>query len=230
MELSTRLQAVADWVPKGARLADIGTDHGFLPVWLVKYGIIDFAIAADLREKPLETAKHSAARHGLSDKISFRLCDGLADIKPEEVDTVSIAGMGGETIVSILKAAPWTLDRNTRLLLQPQSASNELRSFLCEKGYRILRETIAREENRFYILIEAEAGVPEPLTIGELWAGKNYNHPQRGAYLDWLSGVLGKAAKGMQKSPDNEQEAKQLLRVIEDLQRMKREWEKWQSP
>ena len=228
MELSTRLQAVADWVPKGAKLADIGTDHGFLPVWLVKYGVIDFAIAADLREKPLETAKHSAERHGLSDKISFRLCDGLANIKPEEVDTVSIAGMGGETIVTILEAAPWTLERHTRLLLQPQSGSYELRSFLFEKGYRILRETIAREENRFYILIEAEAGIPEPMTIGELWAGKNYDHPQRGAYLDWLSGVLSKAAKGMQKSPDNRQEAENLLRVIEDLQRMKGEWEQWQ--
>ena len=230
MELSVRLQAVANWVPKGARLADIGTDHGFLPVWLLKYGVIDFAIAADLREKPLETAKRTAERHGLADRISFRLCDGLADIRPEEVDTVSIAGMGGETIVAILEAAPWTWERGTRLLLQPQSGSFELRSCLCEKGYRILRETIAREENRFYILMEVERGEPEQMTIGELWAGKNYDHPQRGAYLDWLSGVLGKAAKGMEKSAENQDAAEELRRVIADLQRMKKEWETWQLP
>ena len=211
-------------------MADIGTDHGFLPVWLVKYGVIDFAIAADLREKPLETAKRTAERHGLEDRISFRLCDGLAAIRPEEVDTVSIAGMGGETIVTILEAAPWTLERGTRLLLQPQSGSYELRTFLCEKGYRILRETIAREENRFYILMEVEAGRTEPMTNGELWAGKNYNHPQRGAYLDWLSGVLSKAARGMLKSEDNQSEAAKLQQVIDDLQRMKKEWDTWQLP
>lgn len=228
MELSTRLQAVADWVPRGARLADVGTDHGFLPVWLVKYGVIDSAIAADLREKPLETAKRSAERHGLADRISFRLCDGLTGISPDEVDTVSIAGMGGETIVAILEAAPWTRERGIRLLLQPQSGAFELRTFLRENGYRILRETIAREENRFYILMEVESGTPEPMTVGELWAGKNYDHPQRGAYLDWLSGVLGKAAKGMEKSAENQTAAEQLRFVMDDLQRMKKEWEAWQ--
>ena len=156
--------------------------------------------------------------------------DGFySDSDMEEVDTVSIAGMGGETIVSILEAAPWTLERGVRLLLQPQSGSFELRSFLSERGYRILRETIAREDNRFYVLMEVEAGAPETMTIGELWAGKNYNHPQRGAYLEWLSGVLNKAAKGMQQSTDQQAQADDLQRVIEDLGRMKKEWDTWQS-
>ena len=228
MELSKRLQCVAEWVPDGARLADIGTDHGFLPVWLLKHNRIDFAIAADLREKPLNTARRTAERYGVSEQISFRLCDGLSDIEPDEVNTVSIAGMGGETIVSILEKAVWTLEKETRLLLQPQSAGYELRSFLVQNGYRILRENIAREENRFYILLEAQKGVQEPMTIGELWAGKNYNHPERGAYLSWLSNVLGKAAEGKAKSADGAAEAEELLKVTKDLERMKKEWEAWQ--
>ena len=195
---------------------------------MLKQKKIDFAIAADLREKPLDTARRTAERHGVSNRISFRLCDGLTGIEPEEVDTVSIAGMGGETIVSILESAPWTLDRETRLLLQPQSAGYELRDFLCQKGYRIIRENIAREENRFYILMEVQKGEQGKMTPGELWAGKNYDHPERGAYLDWLINVLRKAAEGKAKSAENSGEVEELKRVLEDLSRMKREWEAWQ--
>jgi len=229
VELSKRLRCVAEWVPAGAHLADIGTDHGFLPVWLLKQNRIDFAIAADLREKPLDTARRTAERYGVSRQISFRLCDGLTGIEPDEVDVVSIAGMGGETIVSILEKAPWTLERETRLLLQPQSAGYELRRFLNEKGYRIIRENIAREENRFYILIEAQKGEQGSMTPGELWAGKNYNHPERGAYLDWLSNVLRKAMEGKAKSSDSRKETEELRQVLKDLMFMRKEWETWQS-
>ena len=107
MELSPRLDAIARQVPQGARLADIGTDHGYLPVWLLMRGTIERAIAADLREGPLGRARKTARQYGQSEKISFRLCDGLTDIDPDEVDVITIAGMGGETIATILEAAPW---------------------------------------------------------------------------------------------------------------------------
>ena len=145
MELSPRLRAVADWVPVGARLADVGTDHGLLPVWLLKQGRISAAVAADLRAGPLAAARRTARRFGVSDRVSFRLCDGLRGIAPEEADTVTIAGMGGETIVKILAAAPWTRAGDTLLLLQPQSAFPELRGWLAGHGYRISREKIVRE-------------------------------------------------------------------------------------
>ena len=96
MELTPRLRAIAEQVPQGARLADIGTDHGYLPVWLLLSGQIDRAIAADLREGPLKRAKETAARFGMGDRVDFRLCDGLSGIRPEEVDAAAIAGMGGE--------------------------------------------------------------------------------------------------------------------------------------
>ena len=147
MELTPRLQLIAEQVPQGARLVDVGTDHGYLPVWLLCSGQIDHAIAADLRAGPLERARETARQHGQTERISFRLCNGLTAVEPEEVDTVAIAGMGGETITSILKAAPWT-HQDKLLLLQPMSGELQLRKWLQDHGYAILRERIAKEKEK----------------------------------------------------------------------------------
>ena len=108
LELTPRLRQAAQWVPQGVRLADIGTDHGHLPIWLMLQGRIQSAIAADLRPGPLSRARENARRYGVTG-IDFRLCDGLSAIRAEECDAVVIAGMGGENIAAILAAAPWTL-------------------------------------------------------------------------------------------------------------------------
>ena len=229
MELSPRLQAVADWVPAGAKLADIGTDHGYLPVWLITNQRITEAVAADLRAGPLDAARRTAQRFGIDGQISFRLCDGLTGIQPGEVDTVAIAGMGGETIAGILESAPWTREEDTLLLLQPQTAFFELRDFLSKNGYRILNEKIIREGYRLYIAIEAKHGDPEEMNAGELWAGKNSNDPLRGEYLTWISGVLQKALHGKQQAVHtDEAELAQLRQALGDIQMMKKEWESWQ--
>ena len=109
LELPPRLHLIAGWVPKGTRLADVGTDHAYLPNWLRLHGKIREAIASDLRPGPLERARNTGRLYG-TDGIEYRLCSGLSGIRPSEVDTIVIAGMGGETILSILKAAPWTAD------------------------------------------------------------------------------------------------------------------------
>ena len=129
-ELSPRLQSVADLVPEGARFADVGTDHAYLPVWLVLQGKIDRAVVSDLREGPLNRARQTAAHYEVEEKLSFRLCDGLAGISPDEADTISIAGMGGETIAEILTAAPWAGQEGRRLILQPMTAQEQLRAWL----------------------------------------------------------------------------------------------------
>ena len=121
-DLSPRLKMVADLVPQGARLADVGTDHAYLPTALIQEGKIPFAIAADLRQGPLASAKATVRRAGLEGKVAFRLCDGLRGIQPEEADAVAIAGMGGETIAAILAAAP--LDKGTGPA--PDSSANVL--------------------------------------------------------------------------------------------------------
>ena len=119
LELSPSLRTVADLVPEGARLADVGTDHAYLPAALILEGRIPFPIAADLRQGPLDRARATVREYGLTGKAAFRLCDGLRGIRPDEVDAIAIAGMGGETIAAILEAAPWTRERDVPLFSSP---------------------------------------------------------------------------------------------------------------
>ena len=145
VELTPRLRSVAELVPRGARFADVGTDHAYLPVWLLQQGRITGAVASDLRPGPLERARGTAEKYGLTGRMDFRLCDGLSGIQPDEVNTIAIAGMGGETIAAILAAAPWTWERECLLLLQPMSAQPFLRRWLQAHGYTIRRELLSRE-------------------------------------------------------------------------------------
>ena len=106
MELTARLRVLAELVLQDSRLADVGTDHAYLPVWLQQRGVISRAVVSDLRQGPLDRARSTAEKYGLTGRMDFRLCDGLSAIRPEEADTIAIAGMGGETVAAILAAAP----------------------------------------------------------------------------------------------------------------------------
>ena len=206
LTLTPRLKAVAQQVTAGSRFADIGTDHAYLPVRLLLDGVVDWAIAADLREGPLARAKETAERFAVTDKVSFRLCDGLTGIRAGEVDTVAIAGMGGETIAMILEAAPWTKD-GVHLLLQPMTSFPDLRLWLQENGYRIESETIAREGNRFYTIMSVRAGEMAPLTPAELWVGRQSEDPLRSAYLDYMGSKVARALEGQCASQSRDEAA-----------------------
>lgn len=197
MELTPRLQAIAEQVPQGTRLADVGTDHGYLPVWLLQIRRIDSAIAADLREGPLNRAKKTAQRFGVAEQISFRLCDGLTDIHQSEVDTIAIAGMGGETIISILEAAPWTRE-GALLLLQPMTGFVELRRWLQSNGYEIVKERIACEGERLYSIMSVKGGRMPPLSPAEQWAGRQNSGVLRREYLALMREKAEKALRGQQ--------------------------------
>lgn len=158
IRLTPRLQAIADQVPPGARLADVGTDHAHLPIWLLQQGRIRAAVASDIREGPLARARENAARCGCLERISLRLGAGLARVSPEECDTVSIAGMGGETIAGILQDAPWTAEGGRLLLLQPMTMAAELRRYLFQNGYDIVRESLCAEEHRRYVVLTVRGG------------------------------------------------------------------------
>lgn len=223
MELSPRLQAIARQVPQGARLADVGTDHGYLPVWLLLNGQIESAIAADLRAGPLDRARDTARQFQQTNWISFRLCDGLSDIKADEVDTVSIAGMGGETITAILKAAPWT-KQNKLLLLQPMTGASKLREWLQINGYVILDENIAQEGKKLYSIWTVTGGDMPPLTPAELWAGKNRPNPLRKEFLDMMERKAERALQGHLAAQSTDQAAvAQLEAVTAGLRAMKKE-------
>ena len=223
MELTPRLRALADLVPQDARLADVGTDHAYLPVWLLLQGRISRAIAADLREGPLNRARETARQYQVEDKVSFRLCDGLSLVDREEVDVISIAGMGGETIAAILQAAPWA--REKLLLLQPMTSFPDLRLWLQQHAYAIQKERIVREGERLYTVWVVTAGAMEPLTPAELWAGRqDREDPLRAAYLELMESKAKRALEGHLASRQRDEgEIRRLTRVLEGLRDMRKE-------
>ena len=173
--LNLRLATIANLIPPNAKLADVGTDHGLLPIRLLQENRISMAIATDIRQGPLDRGKANAVQHGVNN-ISFRLCNGLEAVAPHEVDTVVIAGMGGENIVDILNRAPWC-SQGVRLILQPMSRPEVLRSSLKELGLRILSETLVEDAGRLYSVIAAEGGTAEDYTPAELYTGL-FSHVQ----------------------------------------------------
>ena len=225
LELTPRLQILADWVPQGARLADIGTDHGYLPVWLSVRGRIASAIASDLRKGPLEHAKETGRSYG-AEHIDYRLGNGLAGIQAEETDVIVIAGMGGENIASILEAAPWTAEGNHTLLLAPHTKAEELRRFLMDNGYKILREKLVYDRGTIYPVMEVMAGYME-LSLGQLWGGaKLTKDPLGDQYMIEKMIRLFGAVAGLNRSerPVDREKADHLRDVLTELIVMREEW------
>lgn len=228
LHLQPRLLRLAELVPTGARLADIGTDHGYIPVYLLQRGAIASAIAADIGEEPLRHAQRTAEECGLAGRIDFRLCDGLSAIAPEEADCVLIAGMGGETIISILEGAPWLRQGGHRLLLQPQSRQELLRDWLVAHGFRILREHLVRDKGTLYSILSVEAGIAAPLSAVERAGGVGLaDDPLYGDYLDWQTRKLRQTAEGLRRAKDGSAAAKaeELDTLIEALQQKKGDWQ-----
>ena len=231
LELSPRLSAIAAQVPRGARLADVGTDHAYLPAALLLAGTIRQAVASDVNEGPLQRGRETARAYGVDNAIAFRCCDGLAGIRPEEADAGVVAGMGGELIARILAAAPWT--REKLLLLQPMSSQPELRKWLGDQGYRIQREVIAREGAKFYTILTVRGGTePEPYTPAELWAGRQRRgeeDPHRGDYLADLILRRERALAGMRRGAScPEEELAREEALLAELKTMKEAWSLWQ--
>ena len=153
MHLSKRLLTCCHFVNKGDRVADIGCDHGYLSIYLLKNQIASAVIAADVNEGPLKSAITNADKYGVSDKIRFYISDGVRSI-PREFDCMICAGMGGDTMISILEAAPWLKNAGYRMILQCQSKTPMLRQYLSDKGWVIPRETVVRDGKFLYTVME----------------------------------------------------------------------------
>lgn len=233
MELSPRLLKLAEQVVPGTLFADIGTDHARLPVWLLERGVIERAIASDLREGPLDRARQTAARRGVTERISFRLGDGLNPLLPGEADVIAIAGMGGETIAAILAAAPWTRTSGARFLLQPMTSAADLRRWLWRNGFAIDREFLVREGDTLYVVLTVTAGEMAPLTPAEEWAGRQdpgLDATERASYLEQTYRRASKALEGLRRSARQEDRAAlpEWERLVRGLLEMKEEWDQWQ--
>lgn len=154
INISGRLKCVASLVNKGARVADIGTDHAYLPIYLVQNGISNKVYACDVRKEPLRRAKLHIDEYGLSDKITTQLCDGLKGINKGDVDTVTICGMGGKLMKNILKAGIDKLGDNTQLVLSAQSELKDFRKYLLETGIDIKSEHMLLEDGKYYFIFD----------------------------------------------------------------------------
>lgn len=154
--LNNRLALCARMVRKGAKIADIGTDHAYLPVWLARAGFVSFALACDIKAEPLKAGELTIQKYHAEDMVKTRLCDGLEDVKAEEVDDIIIAGMGGETIVHILSNADWLKDSSKRLVLQPMSKHELVIDYLYQNGFELTEHNCTVSEGKIYTAFSAE--------------------------------------------------------------------------
>ena len=165
--MNKRLNALAEMVDKGSRVADIGTDHAYLPIELMNENKVSYAIASDIAAGPLQNAKDDIVAAGFEDKIETRLGAGLTTItKTDKIDTVVIAGMGGALMERILTQGETVAHMARRLVLQPQSELLAFRCFLLEHGYQIVAEDMVYEENKFYTIMAAK-----PLQVNQQVSG-----------------------------------------------------------
>ena len=158
MKLSPRMETIAGFVKEGTVIADIGTDHGYIPVELVKRGVVQKAIASDINEGPLENAREYVEKNKLEDNIDTRLGCGLATVSPGEVELAIIAGMGGALIAEILEESKEVSGSIKSFVFQPMVGMVELRKYLYENGYKVVSEKLAREGEKFYQILLAEHG------------------------------------------------------------------------
>lgn len=220
LPLQPRLQLLANLVPHGTRLVDIGTDHGYLPVHLIQQKKIPSAIASDVGYEPLQHAKRTAEEYDVNG-IDFRLCDGLRGVRADEVDTIVIAGMGGEMIIHILSAAMWSNDPGRyTLLLQPMTKVGVLRRWLSENGYRFVEEHLVRDKDFIYPVMVLTGGQQAKLSEIEAEYGVCLDtDPLLGQFLDIQISRLQRTAEGMRCSESEKvrQEAERLQILCNQL-------------
>ncbi len=210
VNLSLRLKTIASLVPFGARVCDVGTDHALLPIYLKQEGLAKSVIATDLNVKPLENAKKNLVTSGICD-ISLRLCDGLSGVTANEVDTVIIAGMGGEVIVNILKNCEWIKSNAISLILQPTTSAEELRRFLILNGFEIKSEIPVSENKKLYSVMTAK------------FTGAKLTYPEH----FYFTGKIPLTAEGILYIKKQQKRLLECMNALENIENKKEEYERY---
>lgn len=226
VKISNRLMTAAALVTQGYTLADVGTDHGYIPIYLLQQKKIPAAIAMDINEGPLERAKKHIALYGLQAYIQTRLSDGVAALKPGEVEAVLIAGMGGGLVMHILKDGEKVCQSAKELILQPQSEIEHVREFLREKGYTILAEDMVYEDGKFYPMMKVQyqgenenaQKASEVLKLSDLYGGLllQNRHPVLKTFLEKEKLIYTGIKENLAKPPASEK-IRTRLAEVEDI-------------
>lgn len=223
-KLSKRLETVASFVPTGAIVADIGSDHAYLPCYLVHKGIAARAVAGEVVKGPYESAVKQVRTEGLTDKITVRMADGLAAVEEaDEITAVTIAGMGGPLIVSILEKHPQALISVTRLILQPNIHAKAIREWAMENGWAIQDEVILEEDGKIYEVLVLQRGEMK-LNEAQTLLGPKLMETKVPVFIEkWLREIANwqrvqQAISEAEKTPDNQEKYEQLTHYIKMVQ------------
>lgn len=203
MHIGSRLETIGSLVPEGCVLADIGTDHAYLPVWLLERGQIKRAIAGDIAAGPCQAARTTIVQHGLQDNVEVRLGSGLSVLQPGEADCIAIAGMGAATMISILEADMEVAKAAALLVLQPMAGAASLRAWLTSHGWQLVDEELVDDAPHFYEIISARRGAAPAYSAAQLAIGPVLlakQHPLLAQQFERQLSTCNQLLAGMAKS------------------------------
>lgn len=223
MHLSERMKMVAGLVAPCRTLADVGCDHGYLSIWLLRHAVCEKAIAMDLREGPLLHAEENRRFFHMEERMELRRSDGLEKLSPQEAEAIVLAGMGGKLVRDILERGAACVGAASQLVLQPQSELPEVRKYLHRNGFRIAAEAMCFEDGKYYTAMRAEPGTEPPYTEEEYLAGKcliDVQHPVAAAYIKMLTEKRRRVMRELaladpEKVGERRQSAQEELRCAE---------------
>ena len=223
-----RLLSAVSYIQKGDRIIDVGTDHAYLPIYLVESGVASFALACDINQGPIDSARKNICEAGLGDRIATLKTDGLAGTEDFCPDDVLVFGMGGELIVRILSDAPWVKERRVRLILQPMSRVATLRRWLLDNGFEVIGESITHEGKYYQTVCALYTGsmTEPPYSDEELLLGRKNieeNAPLLRELILHEMGVLSAIIKGKAQSAHADDAEERAL-----LEKLEKRWERMQ--
>ena len=224
-KISKRLEAAASFVRRGARIADIGTDHAYLPIYLYAAGLISGGVAADINAGPCQRARDNVGLYGVDGAISVLQTDGLCGIENFQPDDVFILGMGGELIVKILSDASWARDAKYRFILQPMTHAERLREYLLGSGFSIVDELLVKDEKIYVVICAEYTGRVTSQSEIELLLG-SANIERGGAlfleYIRQKKDIYEKRICGKAEADADSDEEKRIIFEIDKLQKKER--------
>lgn len=213
MKLSKRLETVASFIQEGSNIADIGTDHGYIPIALVMRGTAKSAIAMDVRTGPLERAETHIRQHHLEDRIETRLSDGVQKLNKGEADTVIIAGMGGELIIHIMEEGRHLWETVEQWVLSPQSELDKVRTYLAEQGFCVINEIMIKEDGKYYTVMDVHRGTMRRMSRADILFGRKLIEEKNPVLKEYLEKERTQTEQILERLSDQDSQTARERRI-----------------